>query len=341
MLRRVSRVLTIISAGVLLAACGTTAEEPAATGTVRLLTHDSFALSDGVIADFEAATGLQLEIVKAGDAGTMVAGAVLAAGAPTADVLFGIDNTMLAKAVAANVFDTHETTGTVDGVATPVDYGDVCVNIDDAYFAQRNLAAPTSLRDLTKPAYRNLLVVEDPAASSPGLAFLLATRAAFAEGWLDYWKGLKANGVRVAGSWSDAYYTDFTKGGGNGRYPLVVSYATSPPAEIVFAEEPKPTTVSTSVMTDGCFRQIEYAGVLRGAKNPAGAKAVIDWLLSPAVQGDIPLSMFVFPAVEGTALPDVFVQFAGKVTSPLTLGADDIAANAPAWLAQWDAVMNA
>lgn len=318
--------------------------------TVRLLAHDSFVVSKDLLADFAARTGITIEVVTGGDAGTMVSGAVLAAGSPSADVMFGADNTLVTRAVDAGVFvpySSPELTAlapefrgdTADGLVTPIDYGDVCVNIDDEYFASAGVNAPTTLDALTDPAYRDLLVVEDPAASSPGLAFLLATIARYGEAWPAYWTALKDNGVKVAASWTDAYLGDFTMGGAEGDRPLVVSYATSPPAEIVYATEPKPTRPSTSVLTDGCYRQVEYAGVLAGTANEQAARQVVDWLLSEQVQADVPMSMFVFPTRDGIALPPVFDQFAADVPQPLQLPAQDVTANLPTWLDQWNSVM--
>ena len=319
-----------------------------AQGVVRLLTHDSFALSEQVIADFEADSGLDLQVVTAGDAGSMVAGAILAAGQPTADVMFGVDNTLAIKAVQAGVFEGYQpgdASSLEPGLAlegnelTPVDYGDVCINIDDAWFAKAGLTPPATLDDLIDPAYRDLLVVQDPATSSPGLAFLLATIDRYPDTWEDFWLALRENGVKVAGSWSDAYLGDFTAGGGKGDRPLVVSYATSPPAEIVYAADPKPERPSTSAMTDGCYRQVEYAGVLAGAANPQGARAVIDWLISSPVQQDVPLSMFVFPARTGTPLPGVFTDFAATVSNPVQVPPALIASDLAAWLEAWGTVM--
>jgi thiamine transport system substrate-binding protein len=350
--------LTILPAAVvpmalLLVGCGgsTSSGSVSAKPTVvRLLAHDSFAVSDSLKADFEKATGLTLDVVTAGDAGTMVAGAVLAAGSPTADVMFGADNTLVSRATKAGVFWPYQPpdlstllpalkSDTSGGLVTPVDYGDVCVNIDDAWFKAKGLAAPKTLEDLTMPQYKNLLVVEDPAASSTGLAFLLATVARYGTEWQKYWSRLKDNGVTVASTWTDAYEGTFTAGGKNGDRPLVVSYATSPPAEIVYAADPKPAKPSTSVMTDGCYRQVEYAGVLAGAANPSGAQKVIDWLISQPVQADAPLSMFVFPARSGVALPEVFTKFAAKVDSPLMLDPTAVAAGLDGWLADWGTVM--
>jgi len=339
----------VLVSGLLLAAC-TSEPAPGAAGasTVRLLTHDSFVVSQALIDKLKADTGITLEVVTAGDAGAMVAGAVLASGSPSGDVMFGIDNTLLSKAVDADVFSAYTAgdstqliTGlqddTAGGLVTPIDYGDVCVNIDDRWFAKHHLAAPTSLDQLAAPEYQDLLVVEDPASSSPGLAFMLATIAKYGDGWAKYWERLDANGVKVSGSWTDAYESVFS--GGKGDRPLVVSYATSPPAEIVYSEDPKPSKPSTSVMTEGCYRQIEFAGVLRGTANEAGARKVVDWLLSAPVQADVPLSMFVFPARADVPLPEVFTRFAAKVADPLQLTAQDVNAHLDEWLRAWGQVM--
>jgi thiamine transport system substrate-binding protein len=331
----------VISALIVLAGCSQPAEQ-----AVRMLTHDSFVLSDQLITQLKEDTGITLEIVSVGDAGSMVAGAILASGNPTGDLLFGVDNTLLARALEADTFASYESPELANVLpalrpgtqaVTPIDYGDVCINIDDRWFAERDVVTPTTLEDLIDPTYKGMLVVQDPATSSPGLAFLLSTIARFGDDWPNYWRALRDNDVQVSGSWSDAYFGAFSHSGGD--RPLVVSYATSPPAEIVYAEEPKPETVSTSVMVDGCYRQIEYAGVLRGAANPEGAKQVIDWLLSAPVQADIPLNMFVFPARESVALPQVFVDFAADVPDPLQLPPDVVSANLNEWLVTWGEVM--
>ena len=344
-----------------LSACGTGAQPadssaapsavPAtfAPVTVTLLTHDSFAVTKSLLTDFTARTGITVNVVSDGDAGQLVNKAALTAGNPEGDVLFGVDNTLLSRAVSAGVFDPYLSpraasvpaalTAVSGGEVTPVDYGDVCVNLDDRWFAAHHLAAPTTLADLTKPAYKDLMVVENAETSSPGLAFLLATIARYgADGWQSYWQQLRANGVSVVNGWTEAYDDTFSGGGGKGTRPIVVSYATSPPAEIVYAADPKPTKPSTSVMTDGCFHQIEYAGVLAGTKHPLEARAVVDWLLSPQVQADVPLSMFVMPAVSGTPLPKVFTDFAATPTDPLTIDPAQIDQNRAAWLDAWDQV---
>ena len=344
---------SIASTG-LLAACASgprenSAPSPSGPVPVRLLTHDSFVVSDALVEQLRQETGITLEVVSGGDAGSVVAGAVLAAGQPTADVLFGIDGTLLTRAIDAGVFapyDSPERTSivpalrddTAGGLVTPVDYGDVCVNVDSTWFAEQGIEPPATLDDLVDPRYRGLLAVQDPGTSSPGLAFLLATIARFGEGWRDYWQGLRANDVAVTPGWTESYTGLYTAGGGSER-PIVVSYATSPPAEIVYAADPKPDRPRTTVITDGCYRQVEYAGVLAGTSNEAAAQQVVDWLLSSDVQADVPLSMFVFPAREGTPLPDVFTAFAADVPDPLQLPAEEVAANLDGWLGAWGEVM--
>jgi len=350
-------VIGVLALGLGLAACGSSTGSDTATTasitpdgepvTVRVLTHDSFALTESLVTDFERTSGITVEFIAAGDAGEVVNRAVLASGNPDGDVLFGVDTTLLSRAIDADVFDPFVADAPLDpdliaageGVVTPIDDGDVCINIDDRWFADRDIAVPTTLDDLTDPTYADLLVVANPATSSPGLAFLLATVARYGDDWPQYWQALRDNGVQVVNGWSEAYLGEFTAGGGDGDRPLVLSYATSPPAEIVYASDPKPEQPSTSVMLDGCFRQVEFAGVLRGSPQPQAARDVVDWLVSPEVQADIPLSMFVFPARRDIPLPDVFERFALRPATPLTMDAQTIADNREAWVEQWTQIV--
>ena len=307
------------------------ANPSAAPTPLVLLTHDAFAVSDSVLEQFEAAHGADVQVLKAGDAGSMVNQAVLTKDAPLADVLYGVDNTFLHRATTAGIFDayTSASLGAVPDTlkrglpadVTPIDYGDVCLNYDKQAF-NGDLPPPARLVDLIDPIYRGMVVVENPATSSPGLAFMLATKATFGDDgeltWLDYWRALRDNDVLVVDDWDTAYYTSFSGGAGAGDRPIVVSYATSPAAEVLFADPPV-TEAPTGVVTDGCFRQIEYAGVLRGSRQPELARAFIDFMLSPELQADIPLNMFVFPARAGVALPDVFVANAAQVTNPVVM----------------------
>jgi len=319
------------------------------SGTVTLLTHDAFAASDDVLAEFEHRTGLTVKVLKSGDAGQVVNEAILTQGHPVADAIFGIDRAFLGRAVSAGLLARHRpadlttvpdglTTGT-RGFATPIDTADVCINTDLAWFSGHHVPVPSTLADLARTRYRNLLVVEDPSTSSPGLAFLLATVAAFGpQGWQRYWTRLRANGVAVVDGWEQAYYQEFSGGGQGGDRPLVVSYATSPAADVVYADPPI-TKSGVGTMTKTCFRDVEYAGVLRNAANPSGARKLVDFLLSATFQADVPLQMFVYPVRPGTPLPKVFTQNVDVPTDPYSLPGASIERNRDDWIRTWTGIV--
>ncbi|MGI9031811.1 MAG: thiamine ABC transporter substrate-binding protein [Ilumatobacteraceae bacterium] len=322
-------------------------------GAVTLLTYDSFPAEgtplNDALAAFTADTRIEVEVIRAGDTGTMVSKAELTAGNPEGDVMFGIDNTFLSRMIDGEVLDPYEAEG-IDsippelrslvpgGEATPVDFGDVCVNYDVAGLAERGLEPPADLQALTAPEYRDLLVVQNPATSSPGLAFLLSTVAELGEdGWQDYWRALRGNGVAVVDSWDQAYYEQFS-GASDGDRPLVVSYGSSPPAEVVFADPPidEPTT---GVVESTCFRQVEFAGVLRGTDAGDEARRLVDFLISPAFQEQVALNLFVYPANGEVALPEVFTAHAVIPAEPATLDPATIDDNRESWIDEWTDVV--
>jgi len=325
-------------------------------GDVTLVTHDSFAASDSVLADFQSSTGAILHVLKGGDAGTMVNQAILTKAAPLGDVLYGIDNTFLSRALDAGIFEPYVSSAAINIPAgfkldaanrvTPIDYSDVCVVYDlRAMGGTASPLIPKSINDLTKPTYKGTFVVENPATSSPGLAFMLATIARFGETgdhtWLDYWRDLRANDVLVASDWNDAYYNEFSGTGqptSNGR-PFVVSYATDP-ASVAYSVGVGGTP-GVQFLDDGCFRQVEFAGVLVGGKNAAGGEGWIDFMASPEFQSDMPLNMYVLPVNPKATVPDVFTTYLSSATHPLTLDPATIAVNRDNWIQQWtDAVLH-
>jgi thiamine transport system substrate-binding protein len=313
---------------------------------IVLVTHDSFVIPKEVKAAFEQESGLTLKILQGGDAGEAVNRALLTKGNPQGDVLFGIDNNLLSRALDEGLFEPYEARSLSDvgdsfkldseHRVTPIDHGDVCLNIDRKWFASRGVAPPSSLDDLIEPRYRKLLVVQNPATSTPGLAFMLASIARFGEdGWRDYWRRLRANDVLVVDGWEEAYTQRFSGAGGSkGVRPIVVSYATSPAAEVLFATRPS-ATAPTSVVDASCFRQVEFAGVLDGAKNVDGAHALIDFMLSERFQAALPKSMFVLPVRKDMPLPEVFRRYAVSPSAPLELSAAGIGANRDRWIDEW------
>lgn len=325
-----------------------------AQGPLTLLTHESFDIGADVLAAFTAETGIEVEVVPLGDAGAAVNRVVLTRRAPLGDLLFGVDNALFVRAARAEVFVPYASPR-LDAVPdalefdpqhriTPIDVGYVNFNYDVGWFEQEGLAPPSDLDDLLLPAYRGLTAVQNPTSSSPGLAFLLTTVARYGEGseadWLAYWRDLAANDVAVFDGWSDAYYTAFTRYGGD--RPIVLSYASSPAAEVIFAEEPLDTAPTANLFCATCvWRQIEAVGILAGSDRIDDAQALVDFMLSPRFQEDIPGRMFVYPAIEGASLPPEFdahapVPAADQVAS---LAPEVIADGQARWLEQWIAVV--
>jgi thiamine transport system substrate-binding protein len=341
-----------VRSGVLALALLSIVAGAAAAQSVTVLTHSSFAVSRDVVRAFTDQTGIEVRFVAGGDAGSTLNRAILTRARPVADVLFGVDEGLLPRALAVDLFEPYEShlIHTVDpsyrldafrGVVTPVTAGFVTFNLDRAWFEEDGRAPPASLADLADPAFAGLTVVTDPATSSPGLAFMLGTIGVFGEGfWLDYWEALRDNGLSVRDGWSDAYYTAFSLYGGD--RPIVLSYASSPAAEVIFAEEPTDVAPTASLRCFGCsVAQVETVGLLRGAANPDEARAFIDFLLSSTFQEDVPLQMFVYPVREGTPLPTEFDAHAdvprGDELAPLP---DDLSAERiEAWLTQWTEVV--
>jgi len=344
-MKRILIVFFLVTAAIL-SACS-----PKGPVTLTVMTHDSFAVSASVITAFEQANNVKVVFLQSGDAGTALNKAILSKDAPLADVFYGVDNTFLSRGLDAGIYEPYaspllakipaEFQLDPKNRALPVDYGDICINYDKAYFAVHNLPVPATLEDLTRPEYKSLLVVENPAISSPGLAFLLATIAKFGDpGYLDYWKSLRANGVVVVDDWNTAYYTNFSGSSGHGSQPLVLSYASSPAAEVFYADPPVDTSPTASILGPGtCFRQIEFVGILKGTSNRSLAEKFVDYMLGVQFQQDIPLQMFMYPVNLDAQLPPVFVQWARVADQPATFDPATISANRDKWIADWTAAV--
>lgn len=324
-----------------LAACGQ--DTKADAKKVTLVTHSSFQVSDNLKKEFEKTSGFKLEIVDGGDGGELVNKLILSKDAPQGDVCFGVDNTYASRLLSQGVIDKDRTVDTIPESAekylvdnnralVPIDMGDVAINIDKTYFASHNLAEPKTFEDLAKPEYAKLLVAINPTTSTPGLAWMLATVGHFgADKFSDYWKALVKGGAKIASGWTEAYNTDFSAGEGKGAYPIVVSYASSPSYTV--SKDGASTT--TAALLDTAFRQVEYAGVLKGAANPAGGQAFINWMLSKAVQADIPKKMYMYPVDSSVQLPEVLAKFGPLAEKPVEVAPNKIAAEREQWLKLW------
>jgi len=338
------RITAVLVAALTLAACGTSTDEPRGgsdekIAEVVIATHDSWAAPKKLVQQFEAETGYDVTILPSGDAGALTNKLVLTKGSPIADGVYGVDNTFATRALDEDVFADYRSpvlpVGEYDlsggeGQLTPVDWGDVCVNVDEEWFESEGVTPPGTLDDLLRPEYKDLFVTPGAASSSPGFAFLLATIGAYGEdGWQDYWGQLMENGAKLASGWEDAYYTDFTFSGGD--RPIVLSYNSSPP----FTIDKQTKKPSTRALLDTCFRQVEYAGVLQGARNPEGAEAFIDFLQSRAFQEALPDNMYVFPVDPDATLPELWARYAEPAPDPIEVAPADITANRSEWLTEW------
>jgi thiamine transport system substrate-binding protein len=346
----------LIVSNLLLAACQAALPIPQpATPPVSLtvMTHDSFAVTKEVVEKFESESGIKVNFVKGGDVGKALNTLILSskAGTPPADVFYGVDNTFLSQALENEIFEPYAAPALqeVDDAlkldpkngALPIDYGDVCINYDKAYFKEHQLAVPASLSELTSPEYNELLAVENPATSSPGLAFLLATIAGMGqEKAMQWWEAMKQNGVVVVNDWETAYYTNFSASSGKGPQPMVVSYASSPAAEYIYADPKVAESPTASITADGaCWRQIEFAGILKGTKSRPAAEKFLDFMLSLPFQEDMPMQMFVYPVVKGAMLPQDFVDQSQVPAVPATLSPEEIARNRSAYIEAWTNLM--
>ncbi|RNL62207.1 thiamine ABC transporter substrate-binding protein [Nocardioides marmoriginsengisoli] len=337
-----SAAVTIAAA---LAGCGS--DEPKAdrpeSKTITLATHDSWNMDKKVLADFTEQTGITVKLQAHGDAGALTNKLVLTKDDPLADGVFGIDNTFATRAIDEGVLAKYTPmvlpgsvksfalTGDDAGYLTPIDYGDVCINVDDTWFAAKKLAPPKTFDDLADPRYKNLLVVPGATSSSPGLAFLLATIGTYGDDWKDYWSDLLDNGVKIDAGWSDAYEVDFTAGGGKGDRPIVLSYSSSPPFTVPEGGD-EPTT---SALLDTCFRQVEYAGVLAGAKNPKNMQKFIDFMTTREFQAALPDNMYVYPVDTTTPLPEGWDTWAPTAPKPVVVPASEITEKRADWLREW------
>lgn len=313
--------------------------------TLTVVTHDSFNLSKELIEQFERENKAKVQVLEKGDAGSMVTSLILTRKNPEGDVAFGIDNTLLSRVLDEGVFEGYsspllarvpnEFQAEAGNLVTPVDFGYVNFNYDIKALTEKNIEPPTRLEDLTNPKFKGLVVIENPASSSPGLAFLLATIDYFGEDhYLDWWRAMRANGLEVVDGWETAYYTNFTLAGG--KQPIVLSYATSPAFEQLFADPPRPDAPTANILAPkAVFRQVEYAGVLKGSKNKELARKFIDFLLSVPVQEDIPGQMAVYPVNSDAKVPEAFLKFSKVDVAPAEIPAKEIAVNRQKWIDAW------
>lgn len=315
-----------------------------AADELRVMVHSSFAVPKPLLAQFESQHSVKLVVIKGGDAGEMLNKLILTRAQPVADVVFGIDNTLVGKALAAGVLEPAlpQTKDSADSNLGPalaaVDYGFVTLNYDKAALAKSTLMLPKTLQDLTLPAYKNWLVTPNPATSSTGYAFMLATISALGEeGAFAWWAQMRVNGLKVTKGWSEAYYTEFARN--KGAYPLVVSYATSPAAEVFYSKEKLTESPTASLnLKGGVFRQVEGVGLVTGGGQRAAALKFVDFMRAAPVQEALQTEMWMYP-VQVNTLRAAVLSHAIEPGVFESLPVQVIADKGAQWVTRWTKVV--
>lgn len=308
------------------------------TKEVTLIVHNSFPGEEFEKAASEA-TGYDVKVITSAGGQELTTTLSLTKGAPLADAFFGIDNIFASRIADESIVQpylpqdlsprTEEHLYDAAGTMVPVTLGATCLNIDRLWFAENSVAEPESYADLIKEEYRGLTVLLDPTSSTTGASFFIGTVAKFGfESALDYWEELLANDARIEQGWSEAYYSQFSAASPDGKYPIVVSYSSSP----AYTLNDEATDSATAAVLTTCSSTVEYAGILAGGKNPVGAEAVIDYLLSVDFQDTIADSMYVYPILETAYVPTEWQEFAPLPEQPNDVEPGVIGTQREAWL---------
>ncbi|EPD34070.1 ABC transporter periplasmic binding protein, thiB subfamily [Propionimicrobium lymphophilum ACS-093-V-SCH5] len=325
--------------------CGaseTGAEQSAAQATkeVTLVAYDSFPAKD-IQPGFEAATGYKLNVIEGGDSAELTNKLVVSKDNPLGDVAVGMDNNTALTAYEKGVFDDSGVK-LPEGVEkysladadhlVPFDRSQYCINYDEKWLKDKNITAPTSLADLTKPEYKDMLIVEDPRKSTPGMGFMTATIAAQGEDWTSYWSALKDNGVEIADGWTEAF-AKFSSNEG-GTKPMMAGFASSS-AYPTGEDEAGNEIYNMKTLAGSCYDAVEYMGLLKGAKNVDGAKALIEYLVTTEAQEIISEANYMYPVNPAAKLPEALAKYGPEVENALSLDAKKVADNRTEWLKTW------
>ncbi len=307
---------------------------------LTIYTYDSFVAEWGpapkVIPKFEKKYNVKVQMISVGDAGHVLNRAILEKKNPRADIILGIDNNMLSKALDSGILEPYvsknlsllpdELIFDKTHHITPFDHGYFAI----VYDTKKISKPPVSFEDLLHPRFRNKLILEDPRTSSPGLGFLLWTIAVYKEDYLKYWERLRPNILTITEGWDTAYGL-FT----SGEAPMVLSYTTSPAYHVEYEDT---TRYQAAIFKEGNYLQIEGMGILKGSKNRMLAEKFIDFILTEDFQMEIPLTNWMFPVNPEVKTPDSF-RYAPKPDKTLSLDTFEIERNQDRWIKGWLSVV--
>ncbi len=307
-----------------------------ASQKLTVYTYSSFPVSlvDTIKNHFLKTYQTKVEFRSFSDTGPLFNELIQDKQAPQADLVIGLDNNYLNKAVEKDLFQPYKPKAAAkirpelvfdpQYRMIPFDYGYVVFNYD----RERLGRVPKSHRDLLDPYYKGKIIIENPLTSSPGQVFLLTTIALYGEtGYLDYWRQLKQNLLTITPGWDEAYgiYTA-------GEAPIVLSYGTSPVYHLLYD---KTERYQAMVLDEAAYAQIEGMSIVKGSVNLKGAQQLVEYLLSTEFQSLIPESQFMYPATIDAKLPASF-RIAAQAKRILNLPTDQVAAKLDRWLADWE-----
>lgn len=192
--------------------------------------------------------------------------------------------------------------------------------------------APETLDDLTEPAYEDALLAQNAQSSDPGRAFLLWTIDAYGEdGYLDYWRALGDNGIRILDDWTESYYGSYM----NENRPMVVSYSTD--QVYASAEGYDMSRHQVAFPDDQGYANPEGMGIFENAAELDLAYAFLDFALSSEAQGVIAQRNVQFPAVtsENVDLDEEFDRYAHEPPEAVTVGYETLRGKLDGWVEDW------
>lgn len=303
-------------------------------------TYDSFASTIAVktIPIFEKMYDVKVKVLSFGDAGSVLSRIILEKESPRADVIVGLDQALLKKAVDAGVLEKYQSPKLSNIVleslkdpsdfGTPYDYGAIAI----VYNTESIDKPPTSFEELLNARWKRSLVVEDPRTSSTGLAFLLWTIGVYGEeNFLNYWSRLKDSILTVTPGWDEAFNLLEL-----GEADMMVSYATDGAYSY---HEYGVLKYMPIAMQEGAFVQVEYASIVKGAANRDLAEKFIDFLLSEGFQREVPLNQWMYPVVE-VEMPEAF-EYALKIDKTVSIDYEIVSEKLDSWLDSWAELMTA
>jgi len=313
------------------------------TGKKELVvyTYDSmvseYGLGPKIIPKFEEQCNCKIKMVSKGDAGQVLTTLVLEKENPKADVVIGLDNSLIQKAIEKKVLEefTPKNIGIVPkdigfykkGFLTPFDYGFIAFVFD----SKKIEAELNEFDSLLDSRLEKKIVIQNPRTSSPGLALLFWSIEVYGDpGYKEFWKEFKPNILVVTDGWDESAGLFRA-----GEAPMYLSYATSP---AYYAEFEDINHFLAAEFEEGHYIQVEGIGIVKGTKNRKLAEQFIEFMLTEEAQKEIPFTQFMFPVNKNIELPKAF-EYAVMPDKKLELDPELIEEKQEEWISEWEKII--